>query len=207
MHRQGVRAGDDEEITARASFDRRADLVQVFLAVHHSLATQVSAPLGPDLILQETARRIGRDQLANRAEHVQRVAVTRVGVDDHRDGHAAADVACTVDHFGLRQQPQVRLADKRRGHRVAGNEGQRKTGLLGKLRRQRIVNAGKGRGANFFQNPVDACLRHRWASSHSAESSYSVRQRLKSEARLFEKAGLLQGTIRTSGWSGFKRGD
>ena len=74
----------------------------------------------------------GGDQLVDRADDVQRVAVAGVGVDDDRDRHAPADPAGPLDDLRLREQPQVRLADGGGRDGVAGDEAHRETRRAGR---------------------------------------------------------------------------
>src|SRR5436190_17118225 len=74
----GVRAGDDEEVAIAAGLGGGADLGRVLLGRDHLLALEVTALLGPDLILEEYAGRTRVLEVADRANHVDRVAVAGV---------------------------------------------------------------------------------------------------------------------------------
>ncbi len=159
---QGVGPGDDEEVPLGAGFHGRADLLHVLLPRHDPLAPHVPAPLGPDLILEEAAGRAGRDQLSDRAVDVQRIAVAGVGVDDDRDRHAHGDPPRPLDHLGLREQPQIGLADRRGGHRVAGDEAHGKAAALAKPGGKRVEDAGEGDRPHLIQDPLYSGCRHGW---------------------------------------------
>jgi len=51
---------------------------------------------------------------------IQRIAVAGVGIDDDRNVDAHADAAGAIDHFRLRQQAEIGLADRRGRHGIAG---------------------------------------------------------------------------------------
>ena len=183
-HGQGVGPGDDEEVAARAGFDRRADLLHVLLALDHPLAPHVAALLRPHLVFQEAAGRAGGDQLVDRAVDVQRIAVARVGVDDDRDLDAHADPPGPLDHLGLRQQAQVGLADRRGRHGIAGHEGHREAGLLGELGRERVVDAGEAHRADLIENALHA------VGAHGGPAAWEERESRKHENTKYLKSEM-----------------
>src|SRR4051794_20820988 len=78
LDRQGVGAGDEEEVAVAPRLDRRPDLLHIVVATDPPLAPHVAAPLRPDLVLQEAAGGPGGDQLGDGAVDVQRIAVAGV---------------------------------------------------------------------------------------------------------------------------------
>ena len=90
--RQGVGPGDDEEVPTGPGLDRGANLLHVLLALDHPLAPHVPALLRPHLVFEEAAGRPGGDQLVDRAEDVQRIAVAGVGVDDDRESRTLMQI-------------------------------------------------------------------------------------------------------------------
>ncbi len=152
--RQGIGPGDDEEIPAGPGFDRGANLLHVLLAIDHALAAHVPALLGPHLVFEKAAGRPGGNQFVHRAEDVERIAVTGVGVDDDGNPHAHANASRPLDHFRLRQQAHVGLAQGRGGDRIAGDEGHGKADVLGELRRQGVKHSGEGDRAGLVQRLV-----------------------------------------------------
>src|SRR3989475_302337 len=159
----GVRARHDEEVAAPARVHRGPDLLHVLLDRDDPLALHMAAALGPDLILQEHAGCTGVDQLVHRADHVQRVAVAGVGVDNDRDLDRAADAIRGRHHLGLREVAEVRQAELRGRHAVAGAEGQGKAGALHELRAQRVVHAWEDEGPFLLQECMDAGFRRHGA--------------------------------------------
>ena len=137
-----VGAGDDEQVALAARVGGGADLGRVLLRGDDLLALEVTALLRPHLVLEEHARRARVLEVADGAQHVHGAAVAGVGVDDHRCGGDARDVAGRVGHLGLGQEAEVRLAEMGGGHRVAGDEDDVEADAGGDARRERVVDAG-----------------------------------------------------------------
>ena len=141
--RQGVGPRNNEEVVVRSRFHRGANFLEILVPVDHPLALHVSAALGPLLVFQKTACRPGVDQFGDGAHDVQRVPISSIGVHQDRYVDGAADVPCPLDNLGLGQQAQVRLAKQRGRDRVAGDERERESGLLGNLGGHGVVDAGE----------------------------------------------------------------
>jgi hypothetical protein len=139
---EGVGAGRDREGRVAARVHRGADLGSVLLGGDHLLATHVAAALGPALILEQHPPRAHGQQLAHHALHVERTAVARVAVDDDADLQRRHHAARGVQHLGLREEPDVGLAEVRGGEAVAGEHHGRKAGALRDLRGEHVVDAG-----------------------------------------------------------------
>ncbi len=80
-------------------------------------------------------------ELPHRAQHVERISISRVGVADHGDLDAAGDRARVLDHLVHREQSDVRTAPRRRGAE-AGHVDRLEARGLGDLRLQTVVDEG-----------------------------------------------------------------
>ena len=125
---QRVGAGHDEEVASGQRVHGGSNLLHVIFAFDDAFPAHVAAFFRPHLIFEKAASGPRGDQFLNRAVDVQRVAVTGVGIHDHRYVDAHADPASTLDHLGLRQQSEIRFADQGGGDGVTRHEGHRETG-------------------------------------------------------------------------------
>ena len=99
FHRVG--AAHDHEIRIAARGHRVLDFHHQFLARHRVLdALMVMHALGEYLVFDMQARRARLLDFAHAAHHVQRLAVTRAAIHDHRNFHRVADHARGVGQFG-----------------------------------------------------------------------------------------------------------
>jgi hypothetical protein len=113
-----------------ARVDRGPDLLRHLLGADDQLALHVTALLGGDLVLDVDPGHPGRLVGADRADHVQRVAVAGVHVGDHRDVHARGDPARVVGHLGHREQAHVGPSEQRGGGAEPGHVHRGEPGLL-----------------------------------------------------------------------------
>jgi hypothetical protein len=79
-----VGASDNKEVPARLGFDCRRKLFQLLVEWNDLFAFHVAAALRPNLIFQEHPRGPHTQQLLDRPDHIDGIAITSVRVDDHR---------------------------------------------------------------------------------------------------------------------------
>jgi hypothetical protein len=101
----------------------------------------VSAALRDRLIFDVERGDPGGGVLADRADHVERVAVAVVGVRDDRHGNRLHEPACLIGHLAEREQPDVRAPEERRGCAVAGHVDGVEPRLLDQPGREGVVGA------------------------------------------------------------------
>ena len=137
-----VGAGDDEQVALAARVGGGADLGRVLLGGDHLLALEVAALLRPHLVLEEHAGRARVLEVADGAQHVDRVAVAGVGVDDHgrgrRRARRRASASAISDSVRKPKSGSPRCAAR---HRVAGDEDDVEADARGDARRERVVDA------------------------------------------------------------------
>ena len=110
MDSEGVGAGNDHKVWVTPSRERRPDLLHVLLQGHHLLACKEAALFGEDLVLKMAPRHARGFILPDGARHIDRVAVTRIGVTEDGDIDSAGNVARVLGHLRLRDQSHVRVA-------------------------------------------------------------------------------------------------
>src|SRR5262249_43936572 len=86
------------------------------------------------------------DVLADCPDDADRVAVTIVGVGDHRDGNGVGDVARVEMHLRHGREPRVRQPEQRKRRAVARHVDGRESGRLENPGAQRVVAAGNEEG-------------------------------------------------------------
>ena len=91
--RDRVAARDDREIRIDARIARRADLRHHLGGRDHPFACEVAAALRPGLVFDVHTRNPGALVIADRAPHVDGVAVARVSVGDDREAGRVDDAA------------------------------------------------------------------------------------------------------------------
>jgi hypothetical protein len=121
---------DEKEIVVVGARAHRAQLAQPLVALDHLLAAHVAAALRKHLILEEQTGRARAMIELDRTQHVERVAVDSVDVDQHRTGGQSADAACRLGHIGLREIAEVGLAEQRRGDAETSDEQGFEPGLF-----------------------------------------------------------------------------
>ena len=143
LHRARVGAGDDEEVRALARGDRGGHLGRHLAGADELLALHVPALLGHDLVLEMDGGDAGRLVLVDRADHVERIAVSRVGVRDHRDPDRLCDPPRVVNHLREGEQSNVGPAQPPRGGPEPGHIDRGKARLLDEPRAERVIAAGR----------------------------------------------------------------
>jgi len=113
----------------------------VLLDRDHLLPPEVAALLRPDLVLEEHSGGTCVLEVAHGAQHVHGAPVAGVGVDDHRRRADTRHVAGGVGHLGLGEEAEVRLAQVRGRHGVAGDEDDVEADAGGDPGRERVVDA------------------------------------------------------------------
>ena len=141
LDRARVGAGDDHELRRAAGLDRGAHLLDHLARRDHLLAVHVAAALGRHLVLEVEPGDAGRLVLADRAHHVERVAVAVVGVGDHRDPDGLHEPPRVAGHLVEREQADVGPPEQRRRRAEARQVDGREARLLDQPRRQAVVGA------------------------------------------------------------------
>jgi hypothetical protein len=135
---------------------RRHELREILLERHDTLAFHVAAPFRPHLVFEEAARRTDADELAHRPLDVERVPVPGVDVDQHGQVDRGDDARGGVEHLGLREQPEIGLAEPRRREAVARDQHGPEARLGRELCGQGIVDAGDHERAVAGEESADA---------------------------------------------------
>ncbi len=102
----------------------------------------MAAALGEILVLELDGVGAGALELANGTDHVERVAVAGVGVDDEMGIDAIANERQCLGHFGHADQADVRPAKPGVGDGGPGDVKRSKAHLRRHQRSERIVDAG-----------------------------------------------------------------
>ena len=171
--RNGVGAGNDQEVAVAAGVHRGLDLLHHLGGRDHLLSGEMAATLGKDLVLD--LERVGARafQQLDGAHHVQGIAETGVGVDHERSGKDRADRRHVLRDLGHGHQPDIGNAEKGIGDAGAGDIGGGKALIGHDAGRERIGDtrqqqrrAGTQHGAKLAAGHT-ACHR---GSFHRADS-------------------------------------
>src|SRR5690242_2133888 len=103
----------------------------------------MTAALGKILILDLYSIGAGALEFAHGARHVERVAITGVGVDDEVGGYAVADHADRMRHLVHADEADIRPTQSRIGNGGPGYIQRGKPSLRRDQRRERVINAGR----------------------------------------------------------------
>jgi hypothetical protein len=111
----------------------------------------MSAPLREDLVLDLEPGRARALQHLDGANHAERIAETRVGIDQEGQGDGIRHRGDVVCHLGQRRQPDVRRAEMHVGDPGAGHVAGLEPEILddageegvGRSRHQRRGSAGE----------------------------------------------------------------
>ena len=157
-------------VDLRRILDGGPDLADHLVGTDQRLPAHVPALLRHDLVLELDAGDAGLLVELHGPDDVDRVAVSGVGVGDHRHVDGGHDPAGVVDHLRAREQSHVGAADQRRRRPEAGHVDDVEAGLLDEPGRQGVVGAGShDRGAGRQQLAQ--------ARSRSATGGQQVRHR------------------------------
>ena len=164
-----VGAGDQEELLSMV--DDGSHLGQPLVAGNDALARHVPALLRPHLVFEEDPCRACALEQLDRADRVERVPVTRVGIDHHRGaGDSATHPPGDLGHLGLGEVAEVGEPQVGRGGGVAGDEDHLEAGVDGQSRRQGIPDARHQHGRPVLQQraqPVPVHQGERTAASRN----------------------------------------
>jgi hypothetical protein len=141
--RTRVGPGDDLEIPVAARVDRGPDLAEHLRQGHDLLPVEMAAALREDLVLELDPRRAGALQHSDRADHVERVAEARVGVDEERDRDRVGHGRDMVHDLGKRGEPDVGRAEMHVGDAGARDVAGLEAEILHDAREQRVGSAGE----------------------------------------------------------------
>ena len=126
-----------------AAREHGAQLAQPFAPLDHLLAAHVAATFRPHLVFEEQPGGAGAVIEFDGAQHVQRVAVTGVGVDQHRPRGQATDAPRRVGHLGLGQIAEVGLAEQRGGDAESAHEQHIEAGLVRQACAHAVIDAAQ----------------------------------------------------------------
>jgi hypothetical protein len=129
--RDGVGAGNDQGVGARAGIGRGPDLADHLGSRHQGLAVEMPAALGHSLVLD--LDRVGTGALEHSycALDVEGVAEAGIGIDHDRQVHAIADDRDGLGHLAHRNEPDIRATEACIGDAGTGEIDGLCTRLLG----------------------------------------------------------------------------
>ena len=153
LARRPIGAGDDEQMPARLGGGR--DLGRHLVRVGELLVVQVAALLGQDLVLDMDGAGAGILEGAHHVHDVQRLAVARVAVDQHRQARRARDLADEEADLVDGDDAEVGQAH-RRGHARAREIERIEARGLGLQRRHAVVRAGHLQDAGPLEHRAEA---------------------------------------------------
>ena len=138
----GDRVGprDDQRLARAPRVDRGADFAAHLVRRDQRLAVEVAAALGKILVLELDRVGAGALELADRAHHIERVAVAGVGIDDQVRADPVANERQRIDHLGHGDEADVGAAEPGVGDGRAGDIERREPGLARDQRGERIVD-------------------------------------------------------------------
>ena len=137
-----VRARDDDEIAILPRIHRLLDLANHLLRADDLLALVMPALFRRDLILKMKRRRARLLELTHRAHDIECIAVTGVGIRDHRNIHRLGRQADPAPDFSEGEQAEIRVAVRAR-IAAAGQIHRLETRKLHQPRGERVECAGR----------------------------------------------------------------
>ena len=123
--------------------ERRLDLADHLLRRDQRLVVEVAAALRERLILDLDRIRAGALEQAHRARHVERIAVAGIRIDDEMAADAIADQGNRIGHLAHRNEADVGATEPGIGNAGPRDIDRGEPCPLGKMRGQRIVDAGR----------------------------------------------------------------
>jgi hypothetical protein len=121
----------------------------------------MTTTLWPNLIFEKHSPSAGANEIFNSSNHIDGIAVARVGIDDHRLVDHRTNSLSGADNFRLGKQAEVRLTEEGGGKAVAGYEDDFKSSTRGNLCAQGVINTGHDQLTMLRQaTPYELRIRH-----------------------------------------------
>ena len=144
LDRTSVSPGDDYKLFRSARCCRCPDLCQIVVERNELLVIEVTATLRKDLILDVDRRHAGSFECLYRAEDIQLVSVTGIGIGNEGNVDGAGYAPRIVDHLGHREKAEVRVPERGGGAR-ARHVKSIESGLRDKCRGHAVVGARRNK--------------------------------------------------------------
>ena len=139
----GVGAGDDQRLARASRIERGAQLAAHFGRGDQRLAVEMAAAFGKVLILELDRVGAGAFEFVHCADHIERVAVTVVAIDDEMRADTLADQRQRLGDLGHADEPDVGAPEPRIGDRRARDIKRGESGLGRDQGGERVVDAGR----------------------------------------------------------------
>ena len=159
MRAARIGARDDHEIRIQriARFAGGADFQHRFITRNHFPPRDMAAALGRHLVFQMQPRHTGTDIFFHRADNIDGIAKTRIGIGNQRRAHGRGNQLRIQRHFGQRNQPRIRQAKQIERCAIARHVKCRKTRMFQNAGRHGVEAAGQDQRRGFAQKRAQAC--------------------------------------------------